>query len=119
MFFLTLDSPPYRLKPFEKMIQIQLNTFFYEYLIQHLCGYQKAYTTQHALLKLIECWKNYCDNNGYTAAVLMDLSKVFYTINHDSLLMKLHAYGVKGYSLKLIMNYFRTRYQHIRKWRIQ
>ena len=64
-------------KLFEKMIQSQLNTFFDEKLSQHLCGYRKGYTTQYALLKLIESWKKYRDNNGYSAAVLMDLSKAF------------------------------------------
>ena len=73
---------------------------------------KKGYTTQFALLKLIESWKRYCDNNSYSAAALMDLSRTFDTINHDLLIAKLHAYGVKGYSLKLIMNYLRNRYQH-------
>ena len=58
-----------------------------------------------------ESWKKYFDNNGCSVAVLMDLSKAFDTINHDLLLVKLHAYGVRGYSLKLIMNYLRNRYQ--------
>ena len=92
------------------MIQSQLNSFFDEKLSQHLCGYRKGYTTQYALLKLIESWKKYRDNNGYSAAVLMDLSKAFDTINHDLLLVKLHAYSVKGYSLEFIMNYLRNRY---------
>ena len=42
----------------------------------------------------------------------MDLSKAFDTINHDLLFMKFHAFGVRGYPLKLIMNYLRNRYQH-------
>ena len=41
----------------------------------------------------------------------MDLSKAFDTINHDLLLAKLHAYGVCENSLKLIMNYLKSRYQ--------
>ena len=89
------------------MIQSQLNTFFDEKLSQHLCGYRKGYTTQYALLKLIESWKKYSDNNGYSAAVSMDLYKAFDTINHNLLLAKLHAYGVRGQSLKLIMSYLK------------
>ena len=41
----------------------------------------------------------------------MDLSRVFDTISHDLLLAKLHPYGFRGYLLKLIMNYVRSRYQ--------
>ena len=33
------------------------------------------------------------DNNGFLAAVLMDLSKSFDTINHDLLIAKSHTYG--------------------------
>ena len=94
------------------MIQSQLNSFFDEKLSQHLCGYRKGYTTQYALLKFMESWKKYHDNNGYFAVVLMALSKAFDTINHDLLFMKFHAFGVRGYPLKLIMNYLRNRYQH-------
>ena len=61
------------------MIQSQLNAFFDKKLSQHLCGYRKGYTTQYAMLKLIESWKNFHDNNGYSAAVLMDLSREFDT----------------------------------------
>ena len=88
-------------KLFEKLIQRQLSPFFDNNLSQHLCGYRKGYTTQYALLKLIESWKNVRDNGGYSAAVLMDLSKAFDTINHDLLIAKLYAYGVRGTSLRL------------------
>ena len=98
-------------KLFEKLIQKQLNPFFDTKLSKYLCGYRKGNSTQYALLKLIESWKKYRDSNGYSAAVLMDLSKAFDTINHDLLLAKLHAYGVKNNALKLMMSYLKNRYQ--------
>ena len=44
--------------------------------------------------------------------MLVDLSKAFATINQELLVAKLHAYGVTGPSLKLLMSYLlRNRHQ--------
>ena len=98
-------------KLFEKLIHKQLSPFFEKELSQLLCGYKKGYATQNAPLKLIENWKKVRDNKGFSAAILMDLSKAFDTINHDLLIAKLHAYGLRGNSLNLIKNYLSNRYQ--------
>ena len=87
----------------------QLSSFFEKQLSQ--LGYRKGYVTQNALLKLIENWKKVRNNKGFSAAILMDLSKAFDTINHDLLIAKLHAYGLRGNSLNLIKNYLSNRYQ--------
>lgn len=41
----------------------------------------------------------------------MDLFKAFDTINHELLLVKLHAYGFNKGALKIIHNYLDNRYQ--------
>ena len=54
-----------------------------EYLLPYLCGYRKGFSTQQALLSLLERSKNVLDQKGYGEVVLMDLSKGFDTLNHD------------------------------------
>ena len=52
-----------------------------------------GFSTQTALLLLIERWKIRFDNKGCAGAVLMDLSKAFSTINYEIVTVKLHTYG--------------------------
>ena len=75
-----------------------------------MCGYRKGFSTQHALIALIEKWKVSLDNKGFAGAILMDLSKAFDTINHELLIAKLHAYGFNRNALMIIMDYFWVRY---------
>ena len=53
------------------------------FLSNYFCGYRKGYSTQTALVSLIEKWKKVLDIKGYCGAILMNLSKVFDTINHE------------------------------------
>jgi len=101
-------------KVFERIMQKQIVNFMNAYLSPYLCGYRKGFSTQTALLSLLEKWKKCLDKNGYAAAVLMDLSKAFDTINHELLIAKLHAYGFSKNSLTLIRSYLRNRLQHVK-----
>ena len=80
-------------------MQKQINSFITDYLSDFLCGYRKGFSTQHALIKLIESWRQSLDSRGYSGVVLMDLSKAFDIINHELLITKLHAYGFNKESL--------------------
>ena len=62
-------------------------------------------------MSLIEKWKIVLDLKCYGGAVLMDLSKVFGTINHDLLIAKLHVYRFSKESLKLMKSYLSNRWQ--------
>ena len=98
-------------KIFERIMQKQLNTYVNEYLSRYLCGFRKGYNTQYALLSMIEKWKQFLDMKGHAAAILMDLSKAFDTINHELLIAKLEAYGFTKGALEIISSYLNDRWQ--------
>ncbi len=98
-------------KVFERIIDKQTNEYIEGYLSRYLCGYRKFYNPQHALLFMIEKWKQSRDKGGLAGAVLMDLSKAFDTINHKLLIAKLRAYGFDIPSLEILFDYFSNRWQ--------
>ena len=65
-------------------------------------------------MKLMESWRRSLDSRNYSGAVLIDISKAFNTINHDLLIIKLHAYGFNKKSLELILDYLSNRWQRTR-----
>ena len=95
----------------ERTLEVQISKYIKNFLSPYLCGYRKGYSTQHAILTLVEKWKEIIDKKGYGGAVLMDLSKAFDTIDHELLIAKLYAYGFSKKSLKLIFSYLSDRWQ--------
>ena len=89
----------------------QISQYINSFLTSYLYGYRKGFSTQQALLSLIEKWKIVLDSKGYGGAILMGLSKAFDTINHDVLIAKLHAYGFSKESLKLVKSCLSNRWQ--------
>ena len=73
-------------------------------LLVFLCDYRKGFSTQTALVWLIEKWKHQLNKNGFAGAILMDFSKAFDTINYDLLIVKLHAYVFGENGLNLVYN---------------
>ena len=75
-------------KVLEKLMQTQICSYVENYLSPFLCGYRKGYSAQHALLSMLQKWRGFVDNGGYTGGVLMDLLKAFDTLDHDLLIAK-------------------------------
>ena len=86
-------------------MQKQILEYIDNQLSPNLCGYRKGYSTQTALISMLEKWKLSIDNKGFAGRVLIDLNKAFDTINHPLLLAELHAYGFSKQALAIICGY--------------
>ena len=75
---------------------------------------EKNVSCQNVLLRLIEQWREYLDNNKLVGAVLMDLSKAFDCLPHDLLVAKLAAYDFDRNTLKLFHSYLKDRKQVVK-----
>ena len=98
-------------KVFERILAKQISNFMFEKCSPFLCGFRKGFSTQHALLRLLESWRESLDNGEVIGTVLCDLSKAFDTLPHDFIIAKLEAYGFGSNSLKLIHDYLSDRQQ--------
>ena len=72
----------------------QLLPFVIRSLSELMSAYRSGYSTNHVLIRLIENGRHALDNNIFTGAVLMELSKAFDCISHYLLIGKLPGYGL-------------------------
>ena len=102
---------PVLAKVFEGLIHHQV----YEYLEQNgllkdvQSGFRKNRSTQDILLGTVDDWKTALDRGQDVAAVMIDLSKAFNTVNHALLIEKLQAYGIREGELLWFKNYLCNR----------
>ena len=101
-------------KVFEKIIFDQINSFFQDKFSNFLCGFRKGFSTQTALIKLLQKWQHSLDQKGIIGTVLIDLSKAYDCIRHDLLLAKLEAYGFSNKSILLLLSYLKGRKQRVK-----
>ena len=90
-------------------MQKQISSDISNYPSPYLCGYRKGFSSQQALLLLIENWEKILDKKCFGGTVLMDPSKTFDTIKHDFLIAKLFACGFNKESLKLLHSHLSNR----------
>ena len=101
-------------KVFEKLVFKQLSPYFENIFSPILSGFRKGYNTQSALLRIFEIWHEHLDKVKTVGAILMDLSKAFGCVRHDSLIAKLSAYGLSEISLRPICSYLSYRSQRVK-----
>ena len=70
----------------------QIKDFLKDKLSDLLTDFRN-YSTQHCLMRMLGRWEKTLDKRDYISAKFMDLTKAFDTLNHNSLIIKLGAYG--------------------------
>ena len=82
-----------------------------EILYKFQFGFRKTYSTNHALLSIVEKIRNSLDKNMYTCGIFIDLEKAFDTVNHQIILSKLNHYGIRGVANSWFASYLSNRSQ--------
>ena len=85
-------------KCFEKLIHRRLIEFLEgkQILYYRQFGFRKDFSTNHAILTLLESIQKALDDGQFACGIFIDLEKAFDTVSHDILLEKLNHYGIRG-----------------------
>ena len=105
---------PHVSKVFERIMYHQINDYMKDKLSKQLTGFRKNHSAQHCLSCTSEICKKVLDKGGYICAIFMDLSKVFDTLNHDLLIVKLGAHGFETDVLRYMKSCLTNRKQRVR-----
>ena len=84
-----------------------------EVLYKFQFGFRKQFSTNHALISIVEKIRNSLDKNMFVCGVFIDLEKAFDTVNHDILLSKLDHYGIRGTANNWFSSYLSNRSQTV------
>ena len=101
-------------KVFERMIYNQLFAYLSDHSIlpKHQSGFRTLHSTVIAFLDATDSWAYNIDIGNVNAVVFLTLKKAFDTVDHHTLLSKLHPYGLTGVSHKLFSSYLDLRTQN-------
>ena len=103
-------------KILEKAIYRQLYSFLQTmdkmYLSQY--GFRKKHSCENAIQELLSSVLKNKENKKFTAAIFLDLSKAFDTLDHRILLLKMERYGIRGLVLGWCKSYLENRTMCVR-----
>lgn len=117
---LTKDFRPISILPFfskilERVVRDQLTNYCnsVEIIPPTQSGFRKNHGTATALLHVTDDIIRAYDKNKCTSLILLDYSKAFDTINHETLLLKLKFYGLDEVALNFFRTYLSNRRQRV------
>ena len=102
-------------KIFEKLMQSRLIEFLEEKQILYYrqLGFRKDFSTNYAILILLESLQKALDDRQIASRISIDLEKAFDTVSHDILLEKLNHYGIRGIANDWFRSYLSDRTQFV------
>ena len=68
-------------------------------MVKNQFGFREKHATYMAILDLVDKISQKIDSKNYFMGTFLDLSKAFYTINHNILIDKREYYGIRGVAL--------------------
>ena len=94
-------------KIFEKLMHIRLIEFLEgkKILYYRQSGFRKDFSTNNAILTLLESIQKAVDDGQFTCGNFIDLEKDFGTVSHDIILEKLNHYDIRGIANDWIRSY--------------
>ena len=93
-----------------------MHTRLYDFvdISKQFYGFRKGFSTNHALLKILEGIQENLDNKTFVCGVCVDLEKAFDAVNHQILLQKLNHYGIRGIANQWFSSYLSSRKQNVK-----
>ena len=103
-------------KLFEKCMYTRIYSFLSKnrQLYSSQYGFRQRHSCENAIQELLSGVLKGIENRKHTAAVYLDLSKAFDTLDHSILIMKLERYGIRGIALDWFKSYLNKRSLSVR-----
>ena len=103
-------------KILEKLVHSRVYTFLCKnsLLYDFQFGFRKHHSTNLALIETMDYCYEKIGNKNKVMGIFLDLSKAFDTVDHNILLSKLHAYGIRGSMFEWFKDYLSNRKQFVR-----
>ncbi len=111
-----ISNLPFMSKILEKVVSAQLCSFLQKNYIyeEFQSGFRPRHSTETALVKITNDLLLASDKGCISLLVLLDLSAVFDTIDHDILIDRLQNYtGIQGQALRWFRSYLSDRYHFV------
>ena len=103
-------------KIFEKMLKCRIVSFIQKnnILSDKQFGFREKMSTEDALLNFLEPVYRNINEKRKVAAIFIDITKAFDTVNHSILLKKLCNVGFRGHTLNMLQSYLLNRTQMVK-----